>query len=160
MTSWHGNAYRTTGPLWGESTGVFPSQQCGDLIFLFKNHGATGWLAIFERNLWSPMYSAHRGSVMWIFHVLLAWISCWTNSRVAGNFKRHDTHVTSLEHWVVKRRHNIDDLVQDCSISSALAMGILQSCTKLAIDLYLHFPSFLDIEVVEIPPQWRINHLT
>ena len=32
-----------------------------------------------------------------------------------------------------ENRHNIDGLVQDCSNSSALAMELLQSCTKLSI---------------------------
>ena len=37
--------------------------------------------------------------------------------------------------------HNIDSLAQDCSISSALAMEILQSCTKLSIYcIWIFFP--------------------
>ena len=35
--------------------------------------------------------------------------------------------------------HNKDGLVQDCSISNVLAMGIRQSCTKLSVCLYCKF---------------------
>ena len=41
----------------------------------------------------------HRGTEdqqrvpVW-FPVLLVWISCWTNSRVGTNLRRHDVHIT------------------------------------------------------------------
>ena len=35
--------------------------------------------------------------------------------------------------WSLHELHSIDDSVQDCSISSALAMEILQSCTEPSI---------------------------
>ena len=40
----------------------------------------------------------HKGPVMRSVGVsqTSGWISCWTNSRVARNLRRHDAHVTSL----------------------------------------------------------------
>ena len=51
--------------------------------------------------------------------------------------------------------HYFDGLVQDCSISSALAMEILQSCTKPSILLSLLnsvFPNIEDIRFENIAP--------
>ena len=36
MMSWHGNASRITGPLWGESTCGFPSQRVSNAAFVFS----------------------------------------------------------------------------------------------------------------------------
>ena len=36
----------------------------------------------------------------------------------------------SLYIWILNNTSDIDGLVQDCSNSSALAMELLQSCTK------------------------------
>ena len=67
--------------------------------------------------------------------------------------------------------HYIDGLVQDCSISSALAMEILQSCTKPSIWYYadqrLSAIAFLylilDVEIhtkmVNLNPAWISNHM-
>ena len=40
--------------------------------------------------------------------------------------------------WCKYKNHDIDGLVQDCSMFSALAMEILQSCTKPSIWLRLY----------------------
>ena len=45
--------------------------------------------------------------------------------------------------------HCIDEFVQDCSISSALAMEILQSCTKLSISINIWYSmSYSDLSKV------------
>ena len=43
----------------------------------------------------------------------------------------------------VKCKGNVDGSVQDCSISSALEMGILQSCTKPSMSLFIQPISWL-----------------
>ena len=61
----------------------------------------------------------------------------------------------SYSTWVsmyLKHKH-IDGFVQDCSISSALAMEILQSCTKPLICLPLAIPKLM-IQLIEA--RWRI----
>ena len=37
-----------------------------------------------------------------------------------------------------RMQHYIDSLMHDCSISSALALELLQSCTKPSIYYYMH----------------------
>ena len=44
-----------------------------------------------------------------------------------------------IKNSTAKATHNIDGLVQDCSNSSALAMKLLQSCTKPSIFSVLFF---------------------
>ena len=45
-------------------------------------------------------------------------------------------------------RLNIDGLEQDCSISSALAMQILQSCTKPSIYKYMHLQHMIQYKCI------------
>ena len=61
-TSCHGNTFRVTGPLWGESSG-FPSQRASN----------TGFDVFFD-------FSPNSG----------------INSRIVGDMRRDDAHVTSL----------------------------------------------------------------
>ena len=78
-------------------------------------------LALCEGN---PCVTSHKRSVMHtplMFSFMLALTSCQTNIWIAGDLRCCSAH--------------IDHLVQDCSISSALAMEILQSCTKSSNDL-------------------------
>ena len=39
MTSWHGNAFRVTDPLWGESTGEW----CGSFMFCLSSNSTNCW---------------------------------------------------------------------------------------------------------------------
>ena len=50
-----------------------------------------------QRNNRWPVDSPNYWEVMWSFDVssVVTLISCWTNSRVAGNLRLHDAHVTS-----------------------------------------------------------------
>ena len=73
------------------------------------------WLFLREIYQWL-VDSPHKGPVMWIV------LSC------------HDVMMDPHHsHFPNKNPHHIDGLVQDCSNSSALAMELLQSCTKLSI---------------------------
>ena len=64
VTSWHGNAFHITGPLWGE----------------------------FMDCWWINLKMASNVELL----SFLCWTSCGTNSRVAGDLRHHDAHVTSL----------------------------------------------------------------
>ena len=61
MTSWYANAFCITGPLRGESTG----------------------------HRWIPLTKSQWCSTL-IFPLMLAWTSCWTNSRVTSDLRDHD----------------------------------------------------------------------
>ena len=73
-TSWHGSAFRFTCPLWGESTG----------------------------HRWIPLI---KRPVMWTVNdsLLLAWKSCWTNTRDVGDLRRPVAQVTVMPY----RKHHI-----------------------------------------------------
>ena len=102
-----------------------------------------------------PVNSPHKGQ--WrgalVFSLIWAWINGWVTNYEAGDLRRHRAHydVTvmlwiccSLLRWSISHKlccwfgfasfdGHIDGLVQDCSISSALVMEILQPCTKPSI---------------------------
>ena len=71
MTSWHGNAFHTTGLLWRELT---------------------------QR---SPVHHPHKGPVIWSFDVswLSVPTSWWNNSGAAGLIIFHDSNVILLYHY-------------------------------------------------------------
>ena len=48
------------------------------------------------------------------------------------------TELVDTQHLKVESRSNIDGLAQDCSNSSALAMELLQSCTKPSNYVLIH----------------------
>ena len=76
---------------------------------------------------WIPLT---KGQCFKVFFVISRfWISCWRKSRLNNQMPRHSCHVNVM----VKMQDNFDGLVQDCSKSSALAMELLQSCTKASI---------------------------
>ena len=56
----------------------------------------------------------------------------WSNP----NKTYHDGVFTCQEQYITALSAHIDGLVKDCSISSALAMGKLQSCTKPSVWYY------------------------
>ena len=73
-----------------------------------------------------------------MFWWLLAWNICCTNNWAASDLRGQIAHVTSLQyldkcyhcaiHWFWRKY--IDGFVQNCSISMANTLKILQSCTK------------------------------
>ena len=74
----------------------------------------------------------------------LSWKWIWTcylqngDNVVPPSMRYHWSYIyVALNHWWCPRFwcmwNNFDGFVQDCSISSALALEILQSCTKLSI---------------------------
>ena len=65
VTSWNGNDFCITGPLWREST----SHQ------------------------WIP-FTITKGQWCSPFLFMLAWTSCWTNTWVASDLRYHDPHMT------------------------------------------------------------------
>ena len=67
MTLWHVNSFHITGPLWGKSTG----------------HQSI------------PHTKGRQWGAL-IVTLLLAWITCWISTRVAGDLGRHVAQVTSL----------------------------------------------------------------
>ena len=74
-------------------------------------HGNTFWIT---GPLWRESF---KGLVMWGFDVFFdATLDNLLNNQVTSDFIYQEAHV--------------DGLVQDCSNSSALAMELLQSCTK------------------------------
>ena len=115
LTSSNGNIFRVTGHLCGEFTG-------------------RRWIACTNASDAEP----------WCF--VWAWTNGWVN-RDAGDLRRHRAHhdVTVMDYCPSHALRgapytncfcviiNIDGLVQDCSIYSALAMEILQSCIKPSI---------------------------
>ena len=80
-----------------------------------------GWK---EMTLWNLVFMAHN----WIKYGNIKW-NIFPNTKKYGSKSKHFTHVETKRDELV----HIDGLVQDCSISSALAKDILQSCTKLLI---------------------------
>ena len=74
-------------------------------------------------------------------------VTNWSNSfcrffTVATYFLRHALQLKQVS--IANRDEYLDGLAQDCSISSALAVGVLQSCTKPSIScLGGHIISFL-----------------
>ena len=66
-TSWHGNAFCITGPLWGEST----------------------------RDWWIPL-SKDQWCRALMIPLMSAWTNCWINSQGAGELRCLDTHMTLL----------------------------------------------------------------
>ena len=90
-TSWHGNAFRITGHLWGDP---LVNATCPDSKVRGANMGPTGprWAPCCPNE---PCYlggfpslrASKCGALM--FHLLLAWTSCWTNIRVVGDLMFH-----------------------------------------------------------------------
>ena len=107
MTSSNGNVFCVTGPL------------CGDFT--------TG----------SPVKSPHKGQ--WhgalVFSLIGAWINSWVNNWEAGDLRCHRVHydVTAMQGEIRYMTFHMEGLVKDSSKSSALAMELLQSCTKPSI---------------------------
>ena len=92
-----------------------------------------------------PVNSPHKGQ--WrralMFSLICAWINGWVNNREAGDLRRHHTHydVTVMLFSDGCRQH-INGSVQDCNNSSALALELLQSCTKPSIPKYHELISY------------------
>ena len=74
-------------------------------------------------------FPAHKGQ--WrgplMFSLICVWINGWVNNREAGDSRRNQAHYDVI---VMFYSHGC---VQDCSISSALAMETPQSCTEPSI---------------------------
>ena len=65
-------------------------------------------------------------------HFPLLFIDSWTNVIYAAYWQKYPG-IFGMIPAPEEFNYYIDGLVQDCSISSALAMEILQSCTKPSI---------------------------
>ena len=98
MTSWHGNAFRITGPSWGESTGY-------------------RWI-IFTKGQWRGLWCS--------FYVNLTKI--WANSRAAGDLRHHDAYcnvivmivpdnITRSHHIIHSDRQNITRFVTTSTVT-------------------------------------------
>ena len=77
---------------------------------------------------------------------MVAWVSgiaIVTWSRYRCLLSRNMAHTQLSTPNILILVNEIDGLVQDCSISSALAMETLQSCTKLSIYSYVQLRFYL-----------------
>ena len=87
----------------------------------------------------SPVNSLHKsqwhGPLM--FSLICAWINSWVNNLEAGDLRHHRDHSD-----VTVMVYRIDCLVEDCCISSPLAMKIREYCIKPSI-LFCHVPFHL-----------------
>ena len=102
------------------------------------------WADVMELRIWSrwqtvsartshvnDVYICHEAKVTRLgYHFCLAHHVTWIILRIACLCEGNSPVTDGCP---AQRASNIDGLVQDCSISSALAMEILQSCTKLSI---------------------------
>ena len=80
MTSWHGNAFLITGPLWGKSSSH-------RWIHLLDSTHRCSW--------WTPLTKAQRfGTLM--LPLLLAQRSCSAHGRVASDCRRYPTQVSVM----------------------------------------------------------------
>ena len=112
MTSSNGSLFCVAGPLWGESTAHWwiPGQEHRILMFsLF-----CAWTNRWANNRDTP--------VIWDAIALMMTSLYWRNIHLSHGV----THVSTSDVY-------IDGLVQDCSISSANTLEILQFCTKPSI---------------------------
>ena len=112
MTSSNGNIFRVTGHLCGDSpaNGEFPN-----------------------KGQW-------RGALM--FSLICVWINDWVNNRKAGDLIRYRLHYDVIvmqsplqlsmacSSTMVLREEHINGSMRNCCISRALAMEMLQLCTK------------------------------
>ena len=106
---------------------------------------------------WWLVNSPHKWPAMWkVFYAMSSWghrifESSQSLSDTMAVFHSHLGSSPDEFSWgcrftdgvqiVTDLQYNIDGLVQDCSISSALALEILQSCTKLLVcnrDVTIH----------------------
>ena len=121
---WHGNPFRITGTLWGESTGRW-SPDSPHNAAVMRSFAVCCWQAVeagdpviwhddvikwkhfprhwpFVRGIHrSPVNSPHKGQ--WhgalMFSLISAWIHDWVNTREAGDMRHHCAHydVTVME---------------------------------------------------------------
>ena len=77
----------------------------------------------FTGRRWIPLTKVSDAG-LWCFSLICAWTNDRVHNEYAGDLKRHRVH------------YGVTVMVQDCSISGALAMEILQSCTKPSICVF------------------------
>ena len=78
-----------------------------------------------------PWYCPHQFSIISLFvkgELLCSNAEVWNKMQMHIYFLQNDSAWIELTHWGLMPQ--IDGSVQDCSISSALAMEMLQSCTE------------------------------
>ena len=91
MISWHGNAFRITGPLWGVSTGhkripLTKGQWCGALIFLWCQPELTAEKTVerrVNRNVLMPMWrhcNAYYFVLRFIVGIVERGVVVWTTN--------------------------------------------------------------------------------
>ena len=110
IMSWHGNAFRITGPLWGESTvhwwiTLTKGQWCVPLVFpsliVWTSHDDVIKWKHFPR-YWpfvrgihrSPVNTPHKGRWRGVlmFSLICARMNGWVNNAEAGDLRRHRAH--------------------------------------------------------------------
>ena len=91
---------------------------------------------------------------------VMNWKKATVSNLTVFNELINDLAPQGLTHWFLNKRanilkglllkENIDGLAQDCSNSSALAMELLQSCTKPSICVFwlkFHLSLFLNFQI-------------
>ena len=128
----------------GEKTfPAFPAHAQPSILRIWQEaHGAT----IQYLNQWWPRSSASRPRS----DHLLSSIRIIHDEENAHWCTRLLCHTSSPCWQLVYTKYHFDGLVQDCSIPNALALTILQSCTKPSIDLWFCIPVRIPFN---IPPK-------
>ena len=104
----------------------------------------------FTGRRWIPLTKV-SDAVLWCFSLICAWTNDRVHNEYAGDLKRHRVH------------YDVTVMVQDCSISGALAMEILQSCTKPSICVFkivrVHYQTCYVSAEIQMPCWQNIRHL-
>ena len=104
MTSWNGNIFRVTGPLWGEFTG----------------------------HRWIPLTKA-RDAGLWCFLLSAPWMNGWVKNNKAGDLRRHRAHydviimIDSSKGFPCARKQSQGRLIVDWTPRNIFFMKLCQT---------------------------------
>ena len=112
---------------------------------------------------WPGSYILISSSQCVFLHLKMRPHSCVIVSKNLICYRDHFVHALVLFRWVFNyisfsEYQSFDGLVQDCSISSALAMEILQSCCKPSIVCFLKLD--LSISIYSVAFLLWMKHIT
>ena len=111
---------------------------------------------------WSRMDSCHKWSVMPSFEGLFAVspTNCWTNSRMAGDLRRKDAYMISLQCWSLQSliwKWCAKSVPVSCQSSATLSTQVLYECFLNKtwplledVSMYLNCISFVHVEMSQL----------